>query len=79
MCPVCFSSLAWLIAGGVSLLGATAGGVAIARGKTIAGRDVEGFKTENSRTPRSGREFWGLKINRAGVLTTKREGRVPHL
>jgi hypothetical protein len=25
MCPVCFSSVAWLITGGVSVLGATAG------------------------------------------------------
>jgi hypothetical protein len=31
MFPVCFSSVAWLIAGGVSVLGATAGGVAIVR------------------------------------------------
>ena len=29
MCPVCFSSVAWLITGGVSVLGATAGAFAI--------------------------------------------------
>ena len=31
MCPVCLTSMAWLITGGVSVLGATAGGVAIVR------------------------------------------------
>jgi hypothetical protein len=30
MCPVCFSSVAWLFTGGVSVVGATAGGVASA-------------------------------------------------
>ena len=38
MCPVCFSSVAWLITGGVSVLGATAGGVAIVRNRKIATR-----------------------------------------
>ena len=36
MCPVCFSSVAWLITGGVFVLGATAGGVAIVRDRKIA-------------------------------------------
>jgi hypothetical protein len=31
MCPVCFGSMAWLITGGVSALGATAGGAVIVR------------------------------------------------
>jgi len=31
MCPVCLSSIAWLITGGVSVLGAAAGGAAIIR------------------------------------------------
>lgn len=38
MCPVCFSSVAWLITGGVSVLGATAGGVAMVRERKIATR-----------------------------------------
>jgi hypothetical protein len=38
MCPVCFSSVAWLITGGVSVLGATAGGIAIVRDRKIATR-----------------------------------------
>jgi hypothetical protein len=36
MCPACFSSLAWLITGSVSVLGGTAGGVAIVRDSKIA-------------------------------------------
>jgi hypothetical protein len=35
MCPVCFSSVAWLITGGISVLGATAGGVTIVRYRKI--------------------------------------------
>jgi len=36
MCPACFSSMAWLITGGVSALGgAAAGGVAIVRDRKI--------------------------------------------
>jgi hypothetical protein len=38
MCPVCFSSVAWLITGGVSVLGATAGGVTIVRHRKIPTR-----------------------------------------
>jgi hypothetical protein len=38
MCPVCFSSVAWLITDSVSVLGATAGGVAIVRARKIATR-----------------------------------------
>jgi hypothetical protein len=38
MCPVCFSSVAWLITGGVSVLGATAGGLAMVRDRKIATR-----------------------------------------
>jgi hypothetical protein len=38
MCPVCFGSVAWLITGGVSGLGATVGGVAIVRDRKIAAR-----------------------------------------
>ena len=38
MCPVCIGSVAWLITGGVSGLGATAGGVAIVRDRKIAAR-----------------------------------------
>ena len=29
MCPICLSSVAWLIAGGISVVGATARGVAV--------------------------------------------------
>jgi len=36
MCSVCFSSVAWLITGGVSVLGATAGGAAIVGDRRIA-------------------------------------------
>ena len=36
MCPVCLTSVAWLIADGVSVLGATAGGVAIVRDTKLA-------------------------------------------
>jgi hypothetical protein len=38
MCPVCFSSVAWLITGGLSMLGASAGGVAVVRDGKIATR-----------------------------------------
>ena len=38
MCPVCIGSVAWLITGGVSGLGAAAGGVAIVRDRKIAAR-----------------------------------------
>jgi hypothetical protein len=38
MCPVCFSSVAWLITDSVSVLGATAGGIAIVRDRKIATR-----------------------------------------
>lgn len=41
MCPVCFGSVAWLITGGVSGLGATAGGLAIVRYKRIAARNAK--------------------------------------
>jgi len=46
MCPVCFSSVAWLITGGVSVLGATAGGVAIVRDSH---KNIEDLATEDSR------------------------------
>jgi hypothetical protein len=38
MCPVCLGSVAWLVTSGVSGLGATAGGIAIARDRRIAAR-----------------------------------------
>lgn len=36
MCPACLGSLAWLMTGGVSGLGATAGVVALVRHRSIA-------------------------------------------
>jgi hypothetical protein len=38
MCPVCLCSAAWLMTGGISVLGGTAGGVAIVRDRKIATR-----------------------------------------
>jgi hypothetical protein len=38
MCPACFTSMAWLITGGISALGAAAAGVAIVRDRNIATR-----------------------------------------
>ena len=36
MCPACFSSVAWLLTSGISVLGGTAGGLAIVRDRKIA-------------------------------------------
>jgi hypothetical protein len=38
MCPICFGSVAWLITDSVSVLAATAGGVAVVRDRKIATR-----------------------------------------
>jgi hypothetical protein len=38
MCPVCFTGVAWLITGGVSVLGATAGGMTIVRNRKVTTR-----------------------------------------
>jgi hypothetical protein len=63
MCPVCFSSVAWLITGGVSVLGATAGGVAIVRDRTIAIRISKIWKLRTREPLPSGLVFRGLKTN----------------
>ena len=62
MCPVCFSSVAWLITGGVSVLGATAGGVAIVRDRKIATRISKIWKLR-TREPLPSGVFRGLKTN----------------
>lgn len=57
MCPVCSSSVAWLITGGVSGLGATGGGIAILRyGKLAAGTS----KIWKLRLASHFRQAWGL-------------------
>jgi hypothetical protein len=63
MCPVCFSSVAWLITGGVSVLGATAGGVAIVRDRKIATRISKIWKLRTREPLPSGLVFRGLKTN----------------
>ena len=63
MCPVCFSSMAWLITGGVSVLGATAGGVAIVRDRKIATRISKIWKLRTREPLPSGLVFRGLKTN----------------
>jgi hypothetical protein len=63
MCPVCFSGVAWLITGGVSVLGATAGGVAIVRDRKIATRISKIWKLRTREPLPSGLVFRGLKTN----------------
>jgi hypothetical protein len=63
MCPVCLSSVAWLITGGVSVLGATAGGVAIVRDRKIATRISKIWKLRTREPLPSGLVFRGLKTN----------------
>jgi hypothetical protein len=63
MCPVCFSSVAWLITGGVSVLGATAGGVAIVRDRKIATRISKIWKLRTREPLPSGLVFRGLQTN----------------
>jgi hypothetical protein len=63
MCPVCFASVAWLITGGVSVLGGTAGGVAIVRDRKIA-TSISKIWNASTREPLpSDREFRGPKTN----------------
>ena len=61
MCPVCIGSVAWLITGGVSGLGATAGGVAIVRDRKIAARISKIWKLGTREPLPSGRVFRGPK------------------
>jgi hypothetical protein len=63
MCPVCFSSVAWVITGGVSVLGACAGGVAIVRDRRIATRISKPWKLRTREPLPSGLVFRGLKTN----------------
>src|ERR1700730_14886241 len=63
MCRVCFSSVARLITGGVSVLGATAGGVAIVRDRKIATRISKIWKLRTPEPLPSGLVFRGLKTN----------------
>jgi hypothetical protein len=63
MCPVCFSSVAWLITGGVSVLGATAGGVAIVGDRRIATGISKIWKLRTCAPLPSGLVFRGLKTN----------------
>jgi hypothetical protein len=61
MCPVCFSSVAWLITGGVSVLGATAGSNRSRQENSH--KNIEDLETEDSRALPSGLVFRGLKTN----------------
>ena len=65
MCPVCFSSVARLITGGVSVLGATAGGVAIVRDRKIATRISKIWKLRTREPLPPGLVFRGLKTEGA--------------
>jgi hypothetical protein len=55
--------VAWLITGGVSVLGATAGGVAIVRDRKIATRISKIWKLRTREPLPSGLVFRGLKTN----------------
>jgi len=90
MCPVCFSSVAWLITGGVSVLGATAGGVAIVRDRKIATRISKIWQLRTREPLPSGLVFRGLKTNvaprgspwtraRAAAVISESIGIRPHL
>jgi hypothetical protein len=90
MCPVCFSSVARLITGGVSVLGATAGGVAIVRDRKIATRISKIWKLRTREPLPSGLVFRGLKTNvaprrspwtraRAAAVISESVGIPPHL
>jgi hypothetical protein len=61
MCPVCFSSVAWLITGGVSVVGTTAGGIAIVRDRKIAISKI--WKLSTPEPLPSGFVFGSLKTN----------------
>ena len=61
MCPVCLGSVAWLITGGVSGLGVTAGGVAIVRDRKITARISKIWKMGTRELLPSGRVFRGPK------------------
>jgi len=90
MCPVYFSSVAWLITGGVSVLGATAGGVAIVRDRKIATRISRIWKLRTREPLPSDLVFRGLKPNvaprgapstraRAAAAISESIGIPPHL
>jgi hypothetical protein len=90
MCPVCFSSVDWLITGGVFVLGATAGGVAIVRDRKIATRISKIWKLRTREPLPSCLVFRGLKTNvaprgsawtraRAGAGISESIGIPPHL
>ena len=49
MCPVCLGSVAWLITGGVSVLGGTAGSAAIVRDRKFANGVKRIWKAAGSR------------------------------
>jgi hypothetical protein len=74
MCPVCFSSVAWLVTGGASVLGATAGEVAIVRDRKIATRISMIWKLRTREPLPSGLVFRGLKTNLAAEGITMDEG-----
>lgn len=63
MCPACFSSVAWLITGGASMLGGTAGGVAIVRDGKIATSISKIWKVRTREPLSSSPEFRGPKTN----------------
>jgi hypothetical protein len=90
MCPVCSSSVAWLITGGVSVLGATDGGVAIVRDRKIATRISKIWKLGTREPLPSGLVYRGLKTNvaprgshwtkaRAAAVISESTGIPPHL
>jgi hypothetical protein len=82
--------VAWLITGGVSVLGATAGGVAIVRDRKIATRILKTWKLRTREPLPSGLVFRGLKTNvapsgspwtraRAAAVISESIGIPPHL
>jgi hypothetical protein len=90
MCPVCLSSVAWLITDGVSVLGATAGGVAIVRDRKSATRISKIWKLRTREPLPSGLVLRGLKTNgaprgspwtraRAAAVISESIGIPPHL
>ena len=63
MCPACFSSVAWLITGGVSVLGGTAGRLAIVRDRKIAASISKIWKVRTREPLPSGLAFRRPKTN----------------